>query len=66
MAQPDPSPAFSGADRIRSLTDEDAVFQAFDAYPWTKDTMFLVSLLTTHSPIKNQQCMSRTGEMEEN
>jgi hypothetical protein len=44
MSQPDPSPALSGADGIRSLKDEDSVYQAFDAYPWAKDTMFLVGI----------------------
>lgn len=35
----------SGAERIRSLTDEDAIFQAFDSYPWKKDKSFIVSRL---------------------
>ncbi|KAJ6441933.1 hypothetical protein O9K51_05484 [Purpureocillium lavendulum] len=34
----------SGADRIRSLTDDDSIFQAFDSYPWTKDKAFLSGL----------------------
>lgn len=38
MAQPQ----VSGADGIRSLTDEDAVFGAFDSYPWLKDKTFMV------------------------
>lgn len=32
----------SGAERIRSLSDEDDVFRAFDSYPWTKDNAFKV------------------------
>ena len=43
MAQ-QPAQSAPGADRIRSLTDDDSVFQAFDAYPWTKDKAFLVRL----------------------
>ncbi|KAH7015301.1 hypothetical protein EDB80DRAFT_864715 [Ilyonectria destructans] len=43
MAQPPPA-ALSGADRIRALKDEGAVFEAFDAYPWTKDKMFMSGL----------------------
>ena len=35
--------ALAGADRIRSLKDEDAIFQAFDSYPWRKDKAFMVS-----------------------
>ncbi|PHH65189.1 hypothetical protein CDD81_3320 [Ophiocordyceps australis] len=41
MAQAD---SLSGAHRIRSLTDNDAIYHAFDAYPWTKDTAFLAGL----------------------
>ncbi|EFY95723.1 hypothetical protein MAA_08867 [Metarhizium robertsii ARSEF 23] len=48
MAQPEPS--LPGADRIRSLKDEDSIFQAFDAYPWTKDTMFLSGLSAILGP----------------
>ncbi|OAA35686.1 hypothetical protein NOR_07877 [Metarhizium rileyi] len=48
MAQSEPS--LPGADRIRSLKDEDAVFQAFDSYPWTKDTMFLSGLSAILGP----------------
>ncbi|KAL7922960.1 hypothetical protein ACQKWADRAFT_290835 [Trichoderma austrokoningii] len=40
----DPQPPFPGADRIRSLTDQDSIFRAFDAYPWTKDSAFLSGL----------------------
>lgn len=37
------SPApLSGADRIRSLSGDDAVFEAFDSYPWKKDKTFMV------------------------
>ncbi|CAM1503924.1 Fc.00g015150.m01.CDS01 [Cosmosporella sp. VM-42] len=42
MAQPQPS--LSGAERIRALKDEDSVFQAFNAYPWKKDKMFMSGL----------------------
>ncbi|PTB43372.1 hypothetical protein M441DRAFT_136177 [Trichoderma asperellum CBS 433.97] len=40
----EPQPPFPGADRIRSLTDQDSIFKAFDAYPWTKDSEFLSGL----------------------
>ncbi|UKZ80548.1 hypothetical protein TrVFT333_008309 [Trichoderma virens FT-333] len=40
----EPQEPYPGADRIRSLTDQDAVFKAFDAYPWTKDAAFLSGL----------------------
>ncbi|KFH41610.1 hypothetical protein ACRE_076750 [Hapsidospora chrysogenum ATCC 11550] len=36
--------ALAGADRIRSLKDEDAIFQAFDSYPWRKDKAFMSGL----------------------
>ena len=38
-AEPQP---LAGTDRIRSLKDEDAVFRAFDSYPWNKDKTFMV------------------------
>ncbi|POR38146.1 Uncharacterized protein TPAR_01660 [Tolypocladium paradoxum] len=45
MAQPPPQSASAhGAARIRSLTDDDSIFHAFDAYPWTKDKAFLSGL----------------------
>ncbi|KAF4984671.1 hypothetical protein FZEAL_187 [Fusarium zealandicum] len=34
----------SGADRIRALQDDNAVFTAFDTYPWKKDKMFMSGL----------------------
>ncbi|OAA52382.1 hypothetical protein BBO_00223 [Beauveria brongniartii RCEF 3172] len=34
----------SGVGGIRSLTDQDAVFRAFDSYPWTKDKAFMSGL----------------------
>jgi hypothetical protein len=37
-----PNQPLSGAEAIRLLKEDDAVFRAFDAYPWTKDNMFLV------------------------
>jgi hypothetical protein len=37
-------PAIPGSERIRAIKEEDAMYNAFDAYPWTKDNMFLVSL----------------------
>ncbi|KAH8178077.1 hypothetical protein LIA77_03159 [Sarocladium implicatum] len=43
MAQPT-QPPLPGADRIRSLQDEDSIYQAFDSYPWKKDTMFMSGL----------------------
>ncbi|KAM4059890.1 hypothetical protein HRG_002491 [Hirsutella rhossiliensis] len=33
-----------GTDRIRSLDDQDAIYHAFDAYPWAKDKTFLSGL----------------------
>ncbi|KAF4436768.1 hypothetical protein FACUT_6179 [Fusarium acutatum] len=33
-----------GADRIRALKDETAIFTAFDTYPWTKDKNFMSGL----------------------
>ncbi|UNI20031.1 hypothetical protein JDV02_006163 [Purpureocillium takamizusanense] len=58
MAQPPPTA--SGADRIRSLTDQDAIFQAFDSYPWSKDKAFLAGLSAilgepSSSPAPNPQ-----------
>lgn len=41
MAEPT---SITGADGIRSLKDDDAVFRAFDSYPWTKDKTFMVRL----------------------
>lgn len=41
MAQPTPS--LTGTGRIRSLKNQDAIFQAFDSYPWKKDKTFMVS-----------------------
>ncbi|PHH77541.1 hypothetical protein CDD82_3465 [Ophiocordyceps australis] len=41
MAQAD---SLSGAHRIRSLIHDDAIYHAFDAYPWSKDTAFLAGL----------------------
>ncbi|KAF5622517.1 hypothetical protein F52700_10489 [Fusarium sp. NRRL 52700] len=34
----------TGADRIRALKDETAIFTAFDTYPWTKDKNFMSGL----------------------
>ncbi|KAF5006119.1 hypothetical protein FDECE_7491 [Fusarium decemcellulare] len=34
----------AGADNIRALKDNDAIFTAFDTYPWTKDKMFMSGL----------------------
>ncbi|KFA66623.1 hypothetical protein S40285_03073 [Stachybotrys chlorohalonatus IBT 40285] len=39
-----PNQPLSGAEAIRLLKEDDAVFRAFDAYPWTKDNMFLSGL----------------------
>lgn len=39
----------SGTRGIRSLTDNDAVFRAFDSYPWTKDKAFMVSFSSSSS-----------------
>lgn len=41
------SQPLAGANRIRSLQDEDAIFFAFDSYPWSKDKSFMVNL---HNP----------------
>ncbi|RMJ07415.1 hypothetical protein BHE90_007260 [Fusarium euwallaceae] len=34
----------AGADSIRALKDDNAIFTAFDSYPWTKDKMFMSGL----------------------
>ncbi|KAJ4254876.1 hypothetical protein NW762_009674 [Fusarium torreyae] len=47
MDQQQPSPSqrpMSGADRIRALKDDNAIFTAFDTYPWKKDKMFMSGL----------------------
>jgi hypothetical protein len=36
-------PSLPGSERIRAIKDEDGTFEAFDAYPWKKDRMFMVS-----------------------
>ncbi|ENH68436.1 hypothetical protein FOC1_g10014220 [Fusarium oxysporum f. sp. cubense race 1] len=36
--------SLTGADRIRALKDETAIFTAFDTYPWTKDKNFMSGL----------------------
>lgn len=64
----EPQEPYPGADRIRSLTDQDAIFSAFDAYPWTKDSAFLVRPKTKHhlisyklpNPIINHLLISLT------
>lgn len=53
----EPQPPFPGADRIRSLTDQDSIFRAFDAYPWTKDSAFLVSMFLPR--LLNPSCSSQ-------
>ncbi|KAG5951218.1 hypothetical protein E4U53_003550 [Claviceps sorghi] len=45
-----PTPPLPGADRIRSLQDDDDIFHAFDAYPWTKDKVFLSGLSAILGP----------------
>ncbi|KAG5975909.1 hypothetical protein E4U55_007533 [Claviceps digitariae] len=47
---PQPTAALPGADRIRSLQDDDDIFNAFDAYPWKKDKMFLSGLSAILGP----------------
>jgi hypothetical protein len=37
-----------GSERIRAIKDEDGMFTAFDAYPWTKDRMFMVSAMARY------------------
>ncbi|GKU00001.1 hypothetical protein FLAG1_03085 [Fusarium langsethiae] len=44
MSQQQSSQSLSGADRIRALKDDDAIFTAFDTYPWTKDKSFMSGL----------------------
>ncbi|KAM0427030.1 hypothetical protein ACHAPT_007928 [Fusarium lateritium] len=34
----------AGADSIRALQDDNAIFSAFDSYPWAKDKMFMSGL----------------------
>ncbi|CCT67267.1 uncharacterized protein FFB20_13627 [Fusarium fujikuroi] len=36
--------SLTGADRIRALKEETAIFTAFDTYPWTKDKSFMSGL----------------------
>ncbi|KAF5604578.1 hypothetical protein FPCIR_788 [Fusarium pseudocircinatum] len=36
--------SLTGADRIRALKDETAIFTAFDTYPWSKDKNFMSGL----------------------
>jgi hypothetical protein len=38
------TPSLSGAEAIRSLQDDNAIFEAFDSYPWTRDPAFLSGL----------------------
>jgi hypothetical protein len=42
MEQQQSSQSLTGADRIRALKDDDAIFTAFDTYPWSKDKNFMV------------------------
>ncbi|KAG8669099.1 hypothetical protein FPOAC2_08415 [Fusarium poae] len=44
MSQQQSSQSLAGADRIRALKDDDAIFTAFDTYPWTKDKSFMSGL----------------------
>ncbi|KAI5466936.1 hypothetical protein BGZ63DRAFT_369939 [Mariannaea sp. PMI_226] len=39
-----PQGRHAGLEGIRSLKDEDAIFQAFDSYPWQKDKNFMTGL----------------------
>ncbi|KAI6779824.1 uncharacterized protein J7T54_003748 [Emericellopsis cladophorae] len=46
----------TGTDGIRSLNHDDAIFHAFDSYPWVKDTNFMSGLLAIlGSPTDNPQ-----------
>ncbi|KAG6009272.1 hypothetical protein E4U21_002876 [Claviceps maximensis] len=45
-----PTAPLPGADRIRSLQDDDDIFHAFDAYPWKKDKIFLSGLSAILGP----------------
>jgi hypothetical protein len=38
------SQPLSGSDSIRSLKNDDAIYRAFDAYPWKKDPAFMSGL----------------------
>ncbi|RGP80828.1 hypothetical protein FLONG3_1060 [Fusarium longipes] len=46
MDQQQPAQSLTGADRIRALRDDDAIFTAFDTYPWSKDKNFMSGLRT--------------------
>ncbi|KAL6871171.1 hypothetical protein J3F83DRAFT_644282 [Trichoderma novae-zelandiae] len=46
----EPQEPFPGAAAIRSLTDQDSIFNAFDSYPWTKDAAFLSGLRAILGP----------------
>jgi hypothetical protein len=60
----EPSAPLTAADRIRSLSGDDAVFGAFDSYPWKKDKTFMVrprktdSIQATH-PSHRQSYLKR-------
>ncbi|KAH7321191.1 hypothetical protein B0I35DRAFT_477703 [Stachybotrys elegans] len=50
----------SGADAIRSLKNDDAIFQAFDGYPWKKDPMFtsgLYAILGNPGSVTSQESL---------
>ncbi|KAG5962972.1 hypothetical protein E4U57_006595 [Claviceps arundinis] len=53
-------PPLSGADRIRSLQTDDDIFNAFDAYPWTKDKSFLSGLSAILGPQNSSSSSSST------
>ncbi|ODA81620.1 hypothetical protein RJ55_00121 [Drechmeria coniospora] len=44
MAQQHEPSAVSETDGVRSFTDQDPIYQAFDSYPWAKDEAFLSGL----------------------
>ncbi|KAF7546186.1 hypothetical protein G7046_g9375 [Stylonectria norvegica] len=62
MAQP-PQQAIPGAERIRALKDNDSVFQAFDAYPWTKDKMFMSGLYAILGEPNQQNPQANLSDM---
>ncbi|PTB67531.1 hypothetical protein BBK36DRAFT_19037 [Trichoderma citrinoviride] len=60
----EPQEPFPGADGIRSLTDKDSIFRAFDSYPWTKDAAFLSGLRAILGP-PNPSSSSQKGSLRD-
>ncbi|KAF4344044.1 hypothetical protein FBEOM_2020 [Fusarium beomiforme] len=64
--QQDSSPAqrsLMGADRIRALKDENAIFTAFDTYPWAKDKNFMSGLYAILGEPGQQNAQASLADM---